>query len=223
MRKLTFIVALAVAGLTSLGVATAQTSADPVADLVRAEGVNRDDEVVVARLDWNEDGKSDLLITTGANISMGGRTGGDWNAWLSNASGTYDLAGNVMTPGWTITVAQLPEFGGAKAIVAYMPLGGGKTGINAFYLSSSGKVESKGIGTIENNTEAGEALEQRIFGGAEKVEAERIPAAKLWPKDGPTAKPPAVVPQASPLDTIQRDAAAGRAGVALRNPAEKSS
>lgn len=202
-----FYLLLAVGGVTAIGVATAQTADDPVLELVRAGGVNKEDAVVVANFDLNEDGKDDLLITTGAALSMGGHLGPDWSLWLSNSSGSYDWSGTVQAPGENIAIARLPEVGGSKSIVAYVPAGGGIAGINAFYLNSSGKVEVKGLGSIdtsdEKNLEENAALERRVFGSAQTVEARRIPAAKFWPKEGSSAEPPRAVPQESQSETIE--------------------
>jgi hypothetical protein len=207
MEKRALYLLLAVSGLAAIGVATAQTADDPVAELVRAGGVNKDDRVVVANFDWNEDGKDDFLVTTGASISTGSRDGGDWNVWLSNSSGTYGLAGDLLAPAGTINVVRLPETGGTKAIVVYSVGGGGYAGITAYYLNSSGKVESRDIGTTGSSpatrSSDQDALQQRTFGSAEKVETKDVPAAQLWPKEGPSAEPPRALPQASQLDSIE--------------------
>ena len=207
MVKPGFKLLFAILGLTSTGVSMAQSTADPVANLVRAGGVNKEDEVVVASFDWNEDGKDDLLVTTGADIETAGRIGASWSVWLSNASGTYDSAGDVTAPDGGFSFARLSETGSGKALVVYEPNGGGTAGINAFYLNSGGKVETKRIGTIDTSgvtgIEESAALEKRVFGSAEKVEPKRIPAAQLWPKEGPASAPPPAVPQASQLDTIE--------------------
>jgi hypothetical protein len=206
MQKIAFKCLVGLAASAVAGIALAQSVADPVAELVRAGGVNKDDSVVVVNFDWNEDGKDDILVTTNANISTGGRDGGDWNVWLSNASGTYDLAGSVLSPGGAMSVVRLSEVGNAKAIAVYSPAGGGYTGITAYYLGSGQKVETKDIGTIGTSditrTPEHDALEQRVFGSAVKVEPKIIPAAQLWPKEVPATTPPPV-PQASKSETIE--------------------
>jgi hypothetical protein len=207
MDKRVLYLMLAASGLTATGVATAQTVDDPVAELVRAGGVNKEDEVVVASFDLNDDGKNDLLITTGADLAEGGRMGPEWSLWLSNSSGSYDSGGTVQARGGTIGIARLPEIGNAKAIVAYEPNGGLITAIKAYYLNSSGKAESRLVGTIdtggEKSPEENAALEERVFGNAQKVEPKRIPASQLWPKEGTSAEPPHAVPQTSQSDTIE--------------------
>jgi hypothetical protein len=161
--------------------------ADPVVELVRAGGVDIDDDVLVVQFDWNEDGKDDLLVSTGRSASIGERMGADWNVWLSNSAGTYDLAANDMQllPG-ILSVVRLPESANTKAVVVYRHLGGGLTGVEAYYLAS-GKVSMKGLGEIRNDEERAEdvALVKRTFGAAEEIETRRIPATKLLPASAP--------------------------------------
>jgi hypothetical protein len=166
---------------------------DPIRELIRAGGVDKGDDVLVATFDWNGDGKDDFLVISGKANSMGGRLGGDWNVWLSNSAGTYDLVGSVMFPAGMIWVARLPESGNTKAVVVYQHFGGGLTGITAYYLTSDEKIETKEIGVIHYGGEEvpeDEALVKRVFGSAEQIETRRIPALQLWPEEGLVGTPP---------------------------------
>jgi hypothetical protein len=183
--------------------AVAQPVTDPVREWVRLGKVNKGDEVISVTFDWNEDGKDDFLVTTGADVEIGGRYT-DWNVWLSNSSGAFDMVGSVtLTPG-IISVARLPESGNNKAVVASYHVGGGLASLKAYYLTSDRKLDEKDLGMVDEGEGTGtaeqEALERRVFEKAEKFEMVRKPAAELWPEGSPVNTPPQPLPKASKGD-----------------------
>ena len=208
MMTIKFCLVVVLAGVlaSAHSAAAAQPVTDPIGEMVRLGKVNKEGEVLSATFDWNEDGKPDFLVTTSADVAIGGQYT-EWAVWLSNPAGAFDMVGSVtLTPG-IVSIARLAESGNSKAVVASFHAGGGLLSLTAYYLTPDRKIEAKEIGMIgeqaESRTPEYDALERRVFGSAEKVETISKPAADLWPEEGPVTAPPVPLPKASESDTIE--------------------